>query len=319
MKFDVVGMDCPCVDLAVNVDKFPEPNGSKKVQNCSWQGGGKVSSGLVAAARLGAKCAIIGNIGTDIYGSFCQADFTRHGIDITYLLKRKEKTTHFDIVLSNKETMGRSIMYYPGTSEPLTVEELPFEYLENTKYFFIARLDEVTVEAAKIAKAAGAKVIIDADSYFNNLESLFSIIDIFIGSEFIYKTMFSDMNIEKNCRFILEKGPEIVIFTLGEKGCAGVGREGYFRHPAYKVEVVDTVGAGDVYHGAFIAGLLKGWSAEKAAQFSSAVSAIKCTRIGGRAGIPDMKTTIQFMDTGEINYTEINQRTEFYRRGIEYV
>ena len=99
----------------------------------------------------------------------------------------------------------------------------------------------------------------------------------------------------------------------------GLSAEGYFELPAYQVEVVDTVGAGDVYHGAFLAGLLQGWTVEKTAQFSSAVSAIKCTRIGGRAAIPDMETVKDFMETGEINYTEIDRRVEFYKRGIDHV
>ena len=52
MKFDVIGLDSPCVDLAVNVRCFPKPNGAERIQNLSWQGGGKVASGMVAAANL---------------------------------------------------------------------------------------------------------------------------------------------------------------------------------------------------------------------------------------------------------------------------
>ena len=106
------------------------------------------------------------------------------------------------------------------------------------------------------------------------------------------------------------------MFTFGEKGCIGMTKGGYFELPVYKVDVVDTVGAGDVYHGAFLAGLLKGYSAEYTAKLASAVSAIKCTRIGGRAGIPDLETAQHFMETGVINYTDIDARVEFYKRGI---
>ena len=65
MKFDVVGIDSPCMDLAVNVQHFPKANGGEQIKELSWQGGGKVASGMVAAARLGAKCAIMGNVGDD--------------------------------------------------------------------------------------------------------------------------------------------------------------------------------------------------------------------------------------------------------------
>ncbi|SHO47518.1 carbohydrate kinase family protein [Anaerocolumna xylanovorans] len=319
VKFDLVGMDSPCVDLAVNVDKIPEPNHGELVKNVSWQGGGKVATGLIAAARLGARAAAIGNIGTDIYGTFIRTDFIRHGIDTKYLLQREDKSTHFDIVISDKKTGGRNILYYPGTSESITEEELPLSYLQSTKYFYIARLDEITIKAARLAKQAGAKIIMDADSGLPNLKEELPLIDVFIGSEFIYHSLFSDSDYEKNCRAMMEKGPEIVVFTFGEKGAAGVSREGYFQIPAYKVETVDTVGAGDVFHGAFAAGLLKNLSVCETARFAAAAAAIKCTRIGGRAGIPDMDTVKKFMETGMIDYKEIDHRVEFYQRGIEHV
>jgi sugar/nucleoside kinase (ribokinase family) len=84
-------MDSPCVDLAVNVEQIPQPNHGEPIRNVSWQGGGKVATGLIAAARLGVKAAVIGNTGTDIYGAFIEADFARHGVDTKYLLKREGK------------------------------------------------------------------------------------------------------------------------------------------------------------------------------------------------------------------------------------
>ncbi len=319
MKFDVVGIDMPCVDFAVNVDHFPDPNGGERIRELSWQGGGKVATGLVAAARLGAGCAVLGAVGNDSYGRFCDKDFIRHGIDTKHLLQREGRTTSLSLVLSNRETMGRAIIYNLGTAEKLEKHELAVDYLQNARYLHLAMLDDVAVEAARIAREAGVKVFLDADSYSDELGDFIPMVDVFVASEFVYEAMFQDWDYEANCRKVMERGPEIVVFTFGEKGCVGLSREGYFELPAYRVEVVDTVGAGDVYHGAFLAGLLKGWTVEKTAQFSSAVSAIKCTRIGGRAAIPDMETVMRFMETGEINYAEIDQRVEFYKRGIDHV
>jgi len=93
----------------------------------------------------------------------------------------------------------------------------------------------------------------------------------------------------KAAKKLFSQGPEIVVITLGEKGCLYKSCKETFTKPAFKVKVVDTTGAGDVFHGAFIYGLLKGWKLEKIAEFSNAVSAIKCTKLGGRAGIPTLK------------------------------
>lgn len=95
MKFDVIGLDSPCVDLAVNVRCFPKPNGAERIQNLSWQGGGKVASGMVAAARLGLCCGIMGNVGDDKYGTFCLRDFQDHGIDTEQMCVRKNRTKAF--------------------------------------------------------------------------------------------------------------------------------------------------------------------------------------------------------------------------------
>ena len=123
-EFEIAGYDMPCVDLAVNVDVFPKPNGGTGINAMSWQGGGKVATGMVAAARLGAKCAMIGAVGSDDYGEFCLRDFERHGIDISGMKTRQGETTSLSIVLSDRETQGRSIVYRSGTANPPTLEEI---------------------------------------------------------------------------------------------------------------------------------------------------------------------------------------------------
>lgn len=316
MKFDVVGIDTPCMDLAVNVQTIPAANAAEPVNNISFQGGGKVATGMVAAARLSARGAIVGSVGDDSYGRFCAEDFERHGIDTAHLIRRKGENTLFDVVISDRDTMGRSILYFRGDhpNHFMTVEELPDEYLNQTAYLYISSVNETTMEAMRRAKKAGARVVIDADSYMKEDERAFGLIDIFIGSEFYYKALFSGKNEKENLQSLKEKGPGTVIFTKGSEGCIGLDeKEGFFKLPACNVDVVDTVGAGDVFHGAYIAGLIQGYGASRAAAFASAVSAIKCTRIGGRAGIPDLKTVLHFMETGEIDYTQIDERVAFYK------
>lgn len=318
MIFDVVGLESPCMDLNINVQNFPKPDGGEKVIKSSWQGGGKVATGMIAAARLQAKGAIIGSVGNDIYGRFCRMDFQRHGIDTNYLLERNGEETLFDIVVSDKASMGRSILYYGGENPNrfMTVSELPDKYLQNTRFFYVSVVNETTLEAMKRAKKAGARIVMDADCFCPGDEEALGMIDIFIGSEFYYNALFSSGDYEENCRSLQKKGPEIVVFTFGSRGCLGIGGKDYFTCPSYKVDVVDTVGAGDVFHGAFIAGLLQGYTVPETADFASAVSAVKCTRIGGRAGIPDLKTVRRFMETGIIDYREIDERERFYIRGL---
>lgn len=176
-----------------------------------------------------------------------------------------------------------------------------------------------------IARERGIKVFIDADSYTEGLRSMIPQIDYFVGSEFVFDKLFPNSRgkaldeLEDECAQLMAMGPEAVVFTFGEKGCVGLDREGFFRLPAFQVEAQDTVGAGDVFHGAFLAALLKGYSLKECARYASGTSAIKCTRIGGRAGIPNEQVLERFLRTGIIDYTEIDQRVEYYRKGLDYV
>ena len=320
MGFDVVGIDMPCWDLAVNLDEYPLPNTSGPVNRLSWQGGGKVSTGIIAAARLGAKCSISGAVGDDLFGQLCIRDFKEHGIHTGRLLVRQDATTGFSVVISDKNTMGRSILYSRGTAKNLSTIEFDKEILKDTRYLFISSINDTTVMAVKAAREEGIKIMIDADSYTDDLPALIPMIDVFVGSEFVYSELFDNPDqFRKNLESIYVRGPKIVVFTFGEKGSCGFCREGYFEVSAYKVKVEDTLGAGDVFHGAFVVGLLKGFSAEETTRFASAVSAIKCTKIGGRAGIPDYDTAIEFMKTGLIHSDELDERVNKYERGVENV
>ncbi|MCL2055728.1 MAG: carbohydrate kinase family protein [Oscillospiraceae bacterium] len=318
--YDVVGIEMPCIDLNLNMDEFPKVAQGNRINQYSWQGGGKVASGSVACARLGAKCAIMGCVGDDIFGRFIVGDFQRHGIDTSGMMVREGSTTSLSCVLSDLESGNRTFVFAPGTAPRFKFEELDLNLIQSAKYLFISNGGEETVKAVDAAREAGVQVFIDADSYSEDIIELIPKIDIFVASEYFYKRMYGNEDFEKNCREVMAKGPRIVIFTMGPKGCIGVSEEGFFNIPTFlELPVVDTVGAGDVFHGGFLAGLISGRSVAESARFANAVSSIKCTRIGGRAGIPDLKTVERFLEDGFIDYTEIDERVKHYERGLDNV
>jgi ribokinase len=96
-------------------------------------------------------------------------------------------------------------------------------------------------------------------------------------------------------RAILDIGPRIVVQTEGVDGSYTVSADEEFHIPAFEVDVVDTTGAGDVFHGAYLVGLVKGWDLRRMATFSSAVSAIHCTVLGNRKGVPSMEEVETFL------------------------
>jgi ribokinase len=97
------------------------------------------------------------------------------------------------------------------------------------------------------------------------------------------------------CEELMKKGFKTVVVTIEEGGCICGRNDRIFHSPGFKVKVVDTTGAGDVFHGAFIFGMLKKWSMKKTAKFSNACAAMKCRKLGGRAGIPTLKDVNRFI------------------------
>ena len=313
---DVVGIDNVCMDFIIQIEKIPATNSYERLINYSWQGGGKVPTALVALGRLGIETGLIGLAGKDPFGEFCIEDLKRHMVDTSRMIREDTNTT-LSICLAERKTKGRSFIFQTGNYRELTVDDLDKDYIAAAKYLHLSYMSPASIEAAKMARANGVKVVIDADGYNKRIVDNIGLIDIFIGSEFFYDGMFEDKNYEENCKKLRGKGPEIVVFTLGDKGCVGMDDEGYFEMPTFNdVEVMDTTGAGDVFHGAFIYSLIRGWSAKDTARFSNAVSSIKCTRLGGRAAIPDLPTVERFLKDGYIDYKSIDERVKFYEKAI---
>jgi sugar/nucleoside kinase (ribokinase family) len=308
------------MDFAIHLNQLPRPNGGARLNDYTWQGGGKVSTGIIAAARLGAKCMQIGALGDDRFGRAIYEDFVRHGVDVSRM-EIKPGSTALSVVMSDEETKGRSILFKPGTFSRTGEDAgIDLEIVRSARFFFLAHLSGANIPAARIARESGARVVMDADHPHEGLREHIGLVDAFVASEFVYHDFFPDSaDYEKSCAEVRGMGPDIVVFTFGDKGCVGMDGNGFFNLPAYSVPVMDTLGAGDVFHGAFLAGLLRGWDGKKTADFSNAVSAIKCTRAGGRAGIPDFETAMRFIETGEIDYADIDERVEYYKRGLDHV
>lgn len=319
--FDVMGIGMSVMDQLLLVDGLPTYNQGTKVLDASWQYGGKVPGGMIAVARLGLKGAIVGAVG-GLPGKLVRKDFERHQIDCRYLLDRPGTQTTIVLAMADQSTGGRSLMGQPsGLPRPDApqMDELDQDYLLSAKCLLIAQMDAVTTPVAKLYKQAGKPVVIDADWYADETYENMHLIDHFIASEFFYKHLFGeDTNYEPNLRTLkkrLQNEKGVVVVTIGERGLVGIDEnDAYFTLPAFNVDVKDTTGAGDVFHGAYASGLAMGLATKENCRFSSAVSAIKCTRLGGRAGLPSLETVQKYLDTGVIDYTEIDERVEYYRK-----
>jgi len=313
----IIAYGTPFMDFLVNLDHLPtKKNEGALVRQTSWQGGGKVSSALAAVGQLGGISSMIGIIGADSFGDFLIEDFHYYNVDTSHMIR--DGRNGFSVVLSDPVTEGRNILGRPSTSRKYTVEDIDEDFVKAHDILHLERPDEVSHRLADLIHEAGGMVAFDGDGYSDAIHAMLPKIDIFIGSEFYYNAVFGENasadadKYEENLRSIRALGPKITVFTFGEKGSAVVSDEGYYFAPGYEVDVIDTVGAGDVYHGAYIFAIAKGMTPADSAQFANAVAAIKCTGIGGRAAIPNYDMTVQFMETGACDRTLIEEKHRKY-------
>ena len=158
--------------------------------------------------------------------------------------------------------------------------------------------------AAERAKNSGVTVVLDADAlaYDDEIGQLVQLTDVMIASEGFSRRWTGTVNPAEAIEIMRSQGPDTVVLTLGDQGSICVNQGHVFYTDAFSIEVIDTTGAGDVYHGAFIYGMLQEWPLEKTAEFASAVAAMKCTKLGGRQGIPTYDEAISFIKNRNANY-----------------
>jgi sugar/nucleoside kinase (ribokinase family) len=327
MAFDIVGMGGGVVDCLLRVEGvfFPSRRGDTPVEErpiVEWriQGGGVVPSAMAAVGRLGARAAIIGTVGDDEWGRFLIADYEKHGVDTRYITIDESYTSGVTFILvgekgSNRwvptdmirdwnlpEDIRRAVTWrdlHPRS--PLGARRRPTYPMEQLEAMVDAKIlnvggfaDRASLDAARIAKRKGMRICYDLYSHPGN-EELIKYVTSCIPSRDAGVRLTGETDPTAICRKILSYGPEVAGITLGEEGVVLATSEETVVRKAFKVQAVDTTGAGDVFHGAFSFAMLQGWGVARAAEFSCAVSAMKCTKLGGRAGIPTLPEVEAFL------------------------
>lgn len=285
--FDIVGLGYSAVDYLGIVPRMPEMDTKLEIECFTRQGGGVTATAMVAAARLGARTAFVGAVGDDDLGDFTVRELDREGVDTSRVVRVPGASSQFSFIMVHKATGKRTILWTRSDVPPLDPADLDRDFVTSCKVLHIDRHEvRAAVQAAKWAREAGVTVAMDAGTYAADADELLPLADVLITSHAFASDFTGKTDPAQSVR-ALAAGRRIAGVTCGEGGAWFVTSDGdEFHVPAFEVDVVDTTGAGDVFHGAFSFGLARGWDARRCAKFASAVAALKCTKLGGRAGIP---------------------------------
>ncbi len=303
INMKVAGLGQCALDHLFVIDLLPVPDTKKEIIKWTISGGGPVATALVSLSRLGVACDFHGITGDDESGRKIAESLRSENININGLLTRPQSSSQVAFIAVEQESGRRTIFWKRPSSEPMKPYELPDNFLDNADFLLVDGLmAEASIYAARKAKEKSIPVMLDAGRVREGMVELAHICDYVVCSEeFARELMINNISFdpEKAIIHIKSFGAKIATITLGNKGCITVSGDGLFYTPAFAVDVVDTTGAGDVFHGGYIYGLLQKWDIEEVVRFASAFAALKCRKLGGRAGIPDLEEVKQLLMNNE--------------------
>ena len=297
---DVVGLGLNATDTVLMVRDFPALGGKERVVSSSTHAGGQVATALVTCQRLGLRTRYIGKVGDDEGGKVQLASLKREGVDLRYTRVVPHTPNQFGHILVDQATGERTVFWDRDARLTVLPQELTEAAITSARVLHLDGCDvEAALKAARWARRAGVLVVADLDTVYKKVERLFPYIDYLIASTKFLPTLTGQADpFQVLAHISSEHRIKAPGMTLGRDG-ALVYHAGRFHYsPGFVVETVDTTGAGDVFHGAFIYGLLAGWSIERILDFSNAMAALNCTALGARGGIKTQTEAERLMSTG---------------------
>jgi sulfofructose kinase len=293
----VLCLGLSALDQVWRVDR-PFAGGSEKIKAVEYGtlGGGMAANASVAVAKLGASVAFWGRAGNDAAGHEMKSAFTAEGVDVeNFRLFPDGRSSVSGVIVDSSGE--RQIVNFRGLY-PEAAGWLPLDSVARASSVLA---DPRWVEGASTlfreARARGVATVLDGDMADADVfERLLPLTDHAIFSEPAL-TFFAGSAEDKSLAALARFGCRVIAVTRGEGGVSWYENGQLQRQAAYPVDVVDTTGAGDVFHGAYALAIGAGLHVRAAMAFSAATAALKCRHAGGRNGIPTINESLIFMRT----------------------
>lgn len=296
--FDCLFIGSSTQDLMMLVDAPPYSDrrisASRKLTTC----GGPGSTAAAAFAVLGGRASLITAVGDDDTGVFIRNDLKSRNFTHLQLIEIPNAASSFSTIQVERNGK-RCITCYGGCTDLMTLSMLRKEEIAQAPMIHLAGLNELfLIEAVRFCRQLAPKAILSVDGGNYSLETAKAILpytDIYIPDD---KTVANTLGVPPKdaCKYYYELGAKIVCITLGEKGSLAFdGRQFVFAHNA-NVQVVDTTGAGDNFHGAFLYCVYQRFDLPKTLRFCNAFSGLTCEGLGGREALPTRECVLKKME-----------------------
>ena len=301
--WDILGLGCVAVDDLLFVPNFPIADTKVRVFKHERQCGGLTGTALVTAARLGARCAFAGLLGTDELSRVVEENFLHEGVDASFAPRAKDAPVPHSVIIVGMETGSRNIFYRidgrAGADDLLPDESI----IRRSRVLFIDQYGmSGNLRAASIAQAAGIPIVADFEEASDpRFPEMLKLVDHLVLPSDLAEEITGAKSAAAAAEALWHKERQAVVITRGSAGSWFLGKDEIVQHqPAFQVRAIDTTGCGDVFHGAYAAALAQGATLRECVRLATAAAGLKATHHGGQRGIPTRKQIEEFMRTNPV-------------------
>ena len=276
---------------------YPASNEKTNVVESRIQGGGPVPTAVFALAAYGWNTAFVGGVGDDWGGEMIIQGLQEGGVDVSRVIRNPDSRTAHAFIWVDTRNGDRAVALDRTQLRDLTADDVPLEWIKDSRILLCdGRETEANIAALEAARSSGTVTVFDASSRRERMDEILALIDYPVVSKDFLPEVFGISDPIQGLDRLLEYGGKAAVVTVGEDGCwwktsgGDMGKES-----GYVVQVVDTTGAGDLFHGGFIHGLLSGWTPDRCCRFGCAAAAMKCRTLGGQPGVVEAEEVLKWM------------------------
>jgi sulfofructose kinase len=297
-KVDLVGVGLNATDTLIIVPHHPERGSKLESPSVSVLPGGQVASAVVACQRWGLRTRYVGKLGDDPAATLHRQEFARVGVE-TQIVTAHACASHQSFILVDASG-ERTVIRRHDENLVLRPAELKREWISNARALLVDGCDTAAaITAATWAHEAHIPVIADFDEAYPRIEELMKNVDYLIVSRDLPQMICGNPDLKKSLPLLQSRFQcRLTAATLGSDGVLAWDGKTFHYAPAFQVPVVDTTGAGDIFHAGFIYALLQGWPLHRQLEFACAAAALNCTANGARGGIRTVDEIQKLMTTG---------------------
>jgi sulfofructose kinase len=285
-RCDVLAIGLNATDTLIRVPRFPAFDSKTKILSSALLPGGQAATAAVACQRWGLRSRYVGKIGDDSAGRLQREEFAREGIE-GHLIEVPNCASQLAFIVVDECTGERTILWQRDDRLDLQPDELPREWIRDARLVHVdGHPCAPAAAAARWAREAGAVVTADLDNLYPGVEALLEGVDFIISSRDFPERLLAIPDLLESLPEITRRfGCRVAGATLGRDGVLAWDGTQFHYSPAFRVDTVDTTGAGDVFHAGFAYALLRGDILPEILEFSCAAAGLNCTAPGARGGI----------------------------------